>query len=189
MHGIINRGLQCFVQRIYGQQAWEEVRGIAGLKLQTFEAMLLYDDLITEQVLDAISEVTTRKRFEVLEDFGTFIVSEHSSPAMRRLLRLGGQSFEEFLYSLEDIHDRLHMALPDLEVPLLELEPIAKNQFRLHYHFTKFGYSAFFVGLLRSMADDYGSLVTIEHAPETVDNLSRDVFHIAVFVEPAQRSA
>lgn len=180
MHGTINHGLQAFVQEIYGQEKWEEVRILADLHVRHFEPMLVYDDLLTEQMLDAISEQTNRTRAEILEDFGTFLVAEHSSPLVRRLLRLGGENFTEFLFSLEDVHDRLSMVLPDLDLPILELEIIAPNEFALRCSFNKLRYAEVFLGLLRAMADDYGSLILIEHFGRVEEGISEDVFNIKV---------
>lgn len=195
MHGMINRGLQSFVIAIYGPQAWDDVREETGLKLQNFETMLSYDDLITEQILDAITEITGQPRTALLEDFGTFIVSEHSSPSVLKLLRLGGENYTEFLYSLEDIHDRLSIVLPDLDVPQLDLEECAPDRFKLHYQFDKLGYSTVFLGLLRAMADHYGSFVLIEHTKLSGDGVAKACFHIEIYsdlntsVDPMRASA
>lgn len=48
MHGLINRGLQSFVLRIYGSDVWEDVCADAGLGFNDFETMLTYDDILTE---------------------------------------------------------------------------------------------------------------------------------------------
>lgn len=181
MHGMINRGLQSFVIAIYGAQAWDDVRELSGLQLLSFETMLSYDDMLTEQILDAITEITGRDRYALLEDFGTFIVSEHSSPSVLKLLRLGGENYTEFLYSLEDIHDRLSIVLPDLDVPQLDLEECAPDRFKLHYRFDKLGYSTVFLGLLRAMADDYGSFVLIEHEKLSGDGVAQACFHIEIY--------
>lgn len=180
MHGMINRGLQNFVSAIFGQHSWEEACTMAGLPFSQFEAMLSYDDLLTEQVLDAMVETTGRERPILLEDFGTFIVSEHSSPAVRRLLRLGGENFTEFLFSLEDVNDRVSLALPDLELPMLQVETVGMNKFIVKSLFNKFGYGEVFLGLLRAMADDYETLVFIEHQKIGTDGVAEDWYRIDI---------
>ena len=157
MHGTINRGLQCFVCDIFGSETWEDACGRAELTNYNFETMLTYDDDVTDRVIDALTRVLGRERADVLEDFGTFVVSESRLQSVRKLLRFGGENFVEFLHSLEDVHDRAKIALPDLDVPQFELEIQADNQFVLHYQFEKLGFGAVFLGLLRGMADDYGA--------------------------------
>jgi hypothetical protein len=181
MHGLINRGLQSFVLCIYGNDVWADVCADAGLGFSNFETMLNYDDIITEQVLDAICAATQRPRADILEDFGTFIVSEHCSPAVKKLLRLGGETFVEFLHSLEDVYDRIQIAIPDLEAPTMRLEVGSPLEYVLRYEFSKRGFGAVFLGLLRAMADEYGCLVTISHEARSFAAIDKDIFYINLF--------
>ena len=187
MHGLINRGLQCFVLRIYGADTWEDVCADSGLGFNNFETMLTYDDIITEQVLDGICTATRRMRADILEDFGTFIVSEHCSPTVKKLLRLGGDTFVEFLHSLEDVYDRVQIAIPDLETPTMRLEMRSQVEYVLRYEFYKSGFGAVFLGLLRAMADDYGSLVTITHETRIFAGIDKDIFYIHLYRDEWQK--
>lgn len=187
MHGLINRGLQSFVLRIYGIDIWEDICADAGLGFNNFETMLSYDDILTEQVLDGICAATRRKRADILEDFGTYIVSEHCTPAVKKLLRLGGETFVEFLHSLEDVYDRVQIAIPDLETPTMRLEMRSSVEYVLRYEFYKCGYGAVFLGLLRAMADDYGSLVTIAHETRSFSGIDKDIFYIHLYRDGSQK--
>jgi Haem-NO-binding len=178
MHGMVNRGIQCFVRDIYGQPRWEEVCSRAGLPFFNFESMLVYEDKMTEKVLGTLGQVLGLSRAEILEDFGTYVVSDAHLSSVRRLLRLGGDTFEEFLHSLDDVHDRAKIAMPDLDVPRLTLEPHSESEFTLHYKFSKLGYGGVFLGLLRAMADDYGALVLIDHFPQRLGRVDKDHFSI-----------
>jgi hypothetical protein len=142
--------------------------------------MLIYDDDITDRVIDALTRVLGRERADVLEDFGTFVVSESRLQSVRKLLRFGGDNYVEFLQSLEDVHDRAKIALPDLDVPNFELQTHSDTQFTLHYEFDKLGFGAVFLGLLRGMADDYGALILIEHLPMREAALDKDSFEISL---------
>ena len=142
--------------------------------------MLTYDDDITDRVIDALTRVLGRDRSDLLEDFGTFVVSETRLQSVRKLLRFGGENYVEFLQSLEDVHDRAKIALPDLDVPHFEIETHTDGQFTLNYTFNKLGFGAVFLGLLRGMADDYGALILIDHEPKSADGLDRDVFEISL---------
>ena len=180
MHGMFNRGLQCFVRDIYGAEVWEETCLRAELPYFNFETMLHYEDSVTDRVLQTLAKVIGRTVDELLEDFGTYAVSEERLAIVRRLLRFGGDAYEEFLHSLEDVHDRAIMALPDLDMPYLRLTPHSDKEFTLHYRFTKQGYGSFFLGLLRGMADDYGALVVISHEPCRRGTLDTDRFGISL---------
>jgi hypothetical protein len=142
--------------------------------------MLTYDDEITDRILDGLTKVLGRDRSDLLEDFGTFVVSETTLQSVRKLLRFGGENYVEFLQSLEDVHDRAKIALPDLDVPQFELESHSENQFVLNYRFEKLGMGAVFLGLLRGMADDYGALILIDHIPNRDGDVDVDQFEISL---------
>ncbi len=180
MHGTINRGLQAYVCEIFGKETWEDTCGRAELTSYNFETMLSYDDVITDRVILALTKVLGRERSDILEDFGTFVVSESTLTSVRKLLRFGGENFVEFLQSLEDVHDRAKIALPDLDVPQFELETRSDSEFTLHYQFEKLGFGAVFLGLLRGMADDYGALILIDHLPERKGDIDMDRFDISL---------
>ena len=180
MHGLVNRGLQAYVRDIFTPEIWEDACTAAGLSFFNFETMLTYEDGITDRLVDAVAQALGRKRPEVLEDFGTYVVSEEKLSAVRKLLRFGGEDFEEFLHSLEDVHERAKIALPDLDVPQFELETLGEDSYRLHYRFHKRGFGAVFLGLLRGMADDYGALVLIDHAPVPREDGDADTFDISI---------
>lgn len=180
MHGTINRGLQGYVCEIFGAETWEDACALAELANFNFETMLSYDDVLTDRLINALTQLLGRERADLLEDFGTFVVSENHLQSVRKLLRFGGETYVEFLQSLEDVHDRAKIALPDLDVPLFELETQSEGQFILHYEFDKLGFGAVFLGLLRGMADDYGALILIDHIPVSENGKDVDRFEISV---------
>lgn len=163
MHGLINRAIQGFVSDSYGAAKWAEVARSAGLESGEFEAMLSYDDALTPRVLDAVADRLGRGRDEVMEDIGTYLVSHPNVESLRRLLRFGGVTFVEFLHSLDDLPDRARLAVADLHLPQIELREHGQDRFSLVCHSDVPGYGHVLMGLLRSMADDYGALVYLEH--------------------------
>ena len=161
MHGLINRAIQCFVSDTYGADTWAEVARSAALDPPDFEAMLRYDDRVTLTVLQALCRQQQKSRDAVLEDIGNYLVSNRKSETLRRLLRFGGVTFVDFLYSLEDLPDRARLAVPDLEVPQLELHDIGAGRYRLHCQANYPGCGPLLLGILRSLAGDYGALVLL----------------------------
>lgn len=164
MHGLINRSIQCFVCDTYGADAWGAVTRAASLDFDRFEAMLSYDDAITFRILAEIARQLNRPADTVLEDLGTYLVSHPNLEALRRLLRFGGESFVDFLHSLDDLHDRARLAVPDLDLPQLELYDHGPATFCLTSIWSHLGFGHVMVGILRAMADDYGALVFLEHS-------------------------
>ena len=163
MHGLINRSIQCYLRDTYGQPAWEAATREAGLDFTSFEAMLTYDDGLTDRVLDAAVQVLNRPRETLLEDLGTYLVSHETQISLRRLLRFSGVNFADFVNSLEELPGRGRLALPDLDMPDLLLLDLGGGQYRLQCRAPLRGAGHIFVGLLRAMADDYGALVLLDH--------------------------
>lgn len=166
MHGLINQAIERFARATYGNGFWERVCRRRNLPVLTFEAMQSYDPEVTEALLDGMAQVLGKPRGEVLEDIGTFLVSSPSTGALRRLLRFGGTGFVDFLLSLDDLPARVRLAVPELELPQMELREHGARSFSFVVRTEGAGKPWFghvMVGLLRAMADDYGALVVMEH--------------------------
>lgn len=164
MHGLINKAIQAFVTDTYGEDRWKSVMDLSGLGFVEFEAMLIYPDDQSFKVLSAMETVLERPLAEMLEDMGTFLVSNPQAEALRRLLRFGGVDYVEFLYSLDDLPDRARLAVSDLHLPALELVEQSPGRFELICAQGLPGYAHVMMGILRAMADDYGDLVFLEHS-------------------------
>ncbi|SEO23188.1 Haem-NO-binding [Pseudorhodobacter antarcticus] len=163
MHGLINRAIQCYVRDTHGADAWVQVTRMARLGFDSFETMLTYDDAATEAVIAAAVQVLRRPRETILEDLGTFLVSDPNLDALRRLLRFGGVTFTDFLLTLEETRGRGQLALADIDLPQLDLYEISPRLYTLQCRFPIEGSGHVIVGLLRAMADDYGALVLLDH--------------------------
>ena len=163
MHGLINRSIQNYVCDTYGSELWTGATLAAGLEFTDFEAMLCYDDGLTPRVLDAVAQILGHGRDEVMEDIGTYLVSHPSTDAVRRLLRFGGVTFEEFLLSLGDLRDRARLAVAELDLPRIDLVERSDGLFSLSCEAPITGFGNLLMGVMRGMADDYGALVMLEH--------------------------
>ena len=169
MYGLINRAIESFATETYGEDVWRRVAGAAQPGLRRIEAMLDYPPDLTMRLLDALSRDLDRDLPSLLEDLGTFLVSGQGMVAIRRLLRFGGHGYLDFIHSLEDLPGRARMALPDLNLPGLEVLDEGAGCFRLNCDAGMPGYGAVMVGLLRAMADEYGALVVLDYGGEAPD--------------------
>ncbi|MCB1342798.1 MAG: heme NO-binding domain-containing protein [Pseudooceanicola sp.] len=163
MHGLINCAIQSFFCNTYSEARWLAVMRRAGIDGAGFEAMLVYDDEVSESMVAAVCDELGRPRDEVMEDIGTFIVSHPSLEALRRLLRFGGVTYIDFLHSLDDLPDRVQLAVSDLVLPDLELREHTPGLFSLTCKPGLPGFGFVMMGILRALADDYGALVILDH--------------------------
>jgi Heme NO binding. len=175
MHGLINKALQSFIGDSFGTAVWRDVAQRSGIAQllgpDGFEAMQGYDDSLTEAVIEAAVTLLRRPRDSLLEDLGTYLISNEHMEPLRRLLRFGGVSFTDFLYSLDELQGRSHLAVPDLALPELALTEAGTDRFLLTCRDGAPGFGHVMVGILRALADDYGALAVLEHrGMRVVDN-------------------
>lgn len=165
MHGLINRSIQLFVQDTYGEETWWTIARAADIGPDGFEPMLAYDVSVTDRLLTEVSNILDKPPAMVLEDLGTYLVSHPNMRRVRRLLRFSGDTFTDFLHSLDDLPARCKLALPDLDLPDLELREELGGQIRVFVCSEHRGWGYVLMGLLRAMADDYGALILLDMAP------------------------
>jgi hypothetical protein len=163
MHGLVNRAFQSFLRDTYGPSFWETVARLSGIGPEGFEAMVIYDAAVTEAAIVTAGKALRRPRETVLEDFGHYLVSHPNLEPLRRLLRFSGSSYTDFLLGLGDLRDRARLAVPDLDLPDLQVSEVAPDHFTLHCISPLSGAGHVYMGLLRAMADDYGALVFLDH--------------------------
>jgi hypothetical protein len=170
MNGLINRALEWFVRDIYGETLWRGLVEALALGEAAFEPLMPCAPEVTERLLSAVAAQVGRAPEEVLEDLGTYLVSQPRTEAVRRLLRFGGVDFVDFLHSLEDLPERARLAVADLDLPPICLHAQGAGLYRLEVglHDCKgLRFGPVVMGVLRAMADDYGALVVLEHRGAT----------------------
>ena len=166
MNGLINRAIECFARDSYGDPVWTEVTAALGVGEAAFEPLMPCDPEVTARLVEALSARLGRVPGDLLEDLGTYLVSQPRTEAIRRLLRFGGVDFAEFLESLEDLPDRARLAMAELDLPAIALHMQGAGVFRVEIAGAddaglRFG--PVLLGMLRAMADDYGALVLLEY--------------------------
>ena len=171
MHGLVNRSLQSFLRDTYGAALWAQVAEVSGAPPEGFEAMLSYDDAVTDRVLDAAVLILAKPRDALLEDLGMFLVSLEP---LRRLLRFGGVDYVDFLHSLDELPDRARLAVEEIGLPELTLAARGDDGFTVELGSGHPGFAPVFAGILRAMADDYGAFALVDLAdPRPEGNVIR----------------
>lgn len=169
MYGLFLRALQNYVGFTFGAEPLARVLSAAGAPVEGFEPLLRYDKATLRGFIGTVAARLGRPAEAVLEDLGTFVITEAGFSPARRLLRFGGATFGDFLFSLEELPDRVRLALAHEEFPPLRLTDLGEGQFRLLCETDCPEIGHVLLGILRAMADDYGALVVIEAAPPRPD--------------------
>jgi hypothetical protein len=167
MYGLLLRALQGYVVATFGLATWVRSVTRSGQPSPEFEPLMPYGRDAVDAVLGALSAELVRPVDAVLEDVGTWIVANPRYSAIRRLLRFGGSGFADFLLSIEELPDRARLALHDLALPPISLASPAPGSFLLSCPEGGRDLRHVLIGVIRSMADDYGALVVIEPAGDS----------------------
>jgi Haem-NO-binding len=162
MDALMLRFLQGYIRDTFGSGVWLAVCRRSGLTVETFEPMLRYDPGTADLVAAHAAAALGRSVDAVWEDMGTHLVTSPGHEGVRRLLRFGGIGFGDFLHSLEELPGRARLAMPDLDLPEMQLDEVSPDQFELRCKSHLHGTLRVLAGLLTAMADDYGTLCLIE---------------------------
>lgn len=162
MHVLVTRSIESFLRDTYGEAFWASSLRSAGLLEENAEIHYRCDEDETRALLIAAGAQLKKPIEHLLEDLGTYLVSHRNSQRVRRLLRFAGETFEDFLHSLDDLPDRTRLAVGDLSLPGLELWEESDGSYRLDIENSLPGFAPTLLGALRAMADDYGALVLME---------------------------
>lgn len=162
MQGFVNRALQCFVSDTYGWPVWRRAIARTELKYSNFEAMLDYPPHVTQRIVEALEDEFSKPRSVILEDLGIYLVTNPANDTLRRMLRFGGHDFEDFILSLDELPERVRLALSDIALPMISVRPLAPKNYSIEIGDTLPGFSWTLAGVLRALADDYGALAFIE---------------------------
>ena len=117
MLGVVNKAIEEFVITVHVGAVWQEVLRDIGTPGFRFEPMLMYEDEKSYALIRALSKRLSKPQQDILDDIGTYLVTPPNGGALRRLLRFSGSSFDDFLFSLDDLNDRVDLALPDRSKP------------------------------------------------------------------------
>jgi hypothetical protein len=162
MHGLICRGFEDFLVTTHGGATWDAVRQEAGLPQVSFEALLSYRDGDFMALQRAASGVLDMAVASLMEDLGTWICTHPPLAPVRRLFRFSGPTFRALIASLDEVDARARMALPDLTLPALRVQADGPDRHWVDTFWNIPGAAGVLMGVLRVMADEYGTLVMIE---------------------------
>jgi hypothetical protein len=166
MDALLLRSLQTYVLETFGSARWQHICTLAGQASLTFEPMLQYESGLADRVADFAAKVLERPVEAIWEDVGIYLVANPEREGVRRLLRFGGVSFDDFLHSLEELPGRAWLALPDLEMPEFQLFEVGHDRYELHCRSHLRAVQRVLTGVLTAMADDYGALCLIDAEAE-----------------------
>lgn len=119
MQWLINRALEGFLRDSYGDPLWRKVAVLAGIDPLGFIGASSDTDRAARRVVCGAARQLRKPMSELLQDLGHWLVRRE---AIRRLARFSGTDFSELIHSLNELHSRAQLILPDLRFPLITVD-------------------------------------------------------------------
>jgi hypothetical protein len=189
MYGLISQALEDYVRRGFGESAWNEIRGRAGLGDEDmFLSMQSYPDEVTFCLVQATTEVLGQSVPQVLEAFGEHWVLYTAQEGYGQMLSMFGTSLQEFLVNLDNLHSHVALTFPDLRPPSFEVEWIGgrDDSLLLHYRSERTGLAPMVVGLLRGLGKRFSQEIEVDRLERRAGD-DHDVFRIDILGPAAAR--
>ena len=124
MKGIINKGIQEMVEKMFGEKTWQKVKSLAGCKEPFFAISLEYPDKSTLALVKAASEVTGLPMETVMIEYGKFIVPNTLKENYPAYFKLAGSSAKEFLLNMDRVHNHVTKVMTKVAPPRFEYEEV-----------------------------------------------------------------
>ncbi len=177
MYGLVNKAIEQLVRENHGDEAWNRVRELSGVKLAAFSSMDPYPDEVTYQLVAASSEVLGAPVSDLLEAFGEYWTLYTAEEGYGELLEMAGGDLWEFLDNLDAMHERVAASLPELRPPVFSCERLDDSKVELHYRSEREGLAPMVIGLLRGLGKRFETEIEIQHTQQRGDG-GHDVFVI-----------
>lgn len=177
MYGMINRAIEDMAVQLGGPLLWEEIRQSAKVT-DDFESMRSYPDELTYRLVAAASELLGQTPDELLRHFGRYWIGYAQRSGYGPMLALCGADLPSFLASLNQMHARIAMTLPDLKMPTFDCTEEPDGSLRLQYRSPRPGLAMFVLGLLEGLGEYFGLVLEIEHTVSRASGADHDEFAI-----------
>jgi hypothetical protein len=163
MYGLVNRAIEQLVVSLKGEDTWQRVCARAGVQADGFVAMCPYHDDMTFALVAAVSEELGLQADQVLEAFGEYWILYTAEEGYAEMLASGGNDLRSFMANLDDMHGRVEMIFPAMQLPQFSVVDIDDGRFHVHYRSARRGLAAMVTGLLRGLAKRFAQSVEVQH--------------------------
>lgn len=134
MKGVINKGIQEYIEASMGAGVWEEIKARVIPDEPFFATSKDYPDEMTIDLLRAAAEVSGKDLDEVMIEFGKFWVPNTGSRSYPALFALAGTSAREFLRNMDRVHAEATQNIPHADPPRFSYEDLPDGSLRIVYH-------------------------------------------------------
>lgn len=169
------------IQERFGEDQWLAVLQESGVPQDSFLTMRSYDDSITYSLVGAASKVLDAPPEACLEMFGKYWVIDVTSKHYSALMNASGQTLVTFLRNMNTLHDRITGTFLNYVPPEFRVEDLDENVYLIHYESTRQGLTSFVIGLLKGLAERFGTTIEISSVTEeALETGAHTIFKIKI---------
>jgi len=169
MYGLVNQAIEDLVKQSAGEAAWEQIKEKASVKLDSFEASVIYDDAVTLALVAAASELLGKSAEHILHAFGRHWILYTGREGWSDVFSMTGDDMETFLAGLDEMHARVRVAMPEADMPQFTLNE-HDDYLVLEYHSSRDGLAPMVRGLLEGLGEYFGEAWSIEQTGYRADD-------------------
>ena len=179
MYGIINKAIEELVISNFGKDKWEIILEKSGIEHSFFISNETYDDAITYQLAQTISQEMNMSIDDVMIAFGEWWVVKTTRDKYSGLMQTGGSNLKQFLINLPVFHNRIMLHYPKLTTPEFKISHIEERNLCLHYFSKREGLQEFVRGLIQGLGIIYSAETKIELLKSRSDGSDHEIFKIS----------
>ncbi|CAF3607480.1 unnamed protein product [Adineta steineri] len=163
MYGLLLQSCIEIIRARYGQETWEQIKGMLHLDVNTFSAFQQYGETLFVRITKLLSEITNEPVSDLMDIFGVEFVSYISNYGYDRVLRILGHNMRDFLNGLDNLHEYMRYTYPRMRPPSFYVEKETAEGLTLHYRSRRRGFVHYVVGQITEVGRRfYDTKVEIE---------------------------
>ncbi len=180
MYGLVNRALEDHIRGEHGDALWESIKAHAGVDIEVFIRMDDYPDDISYRLVSSASTLLNIPAAELLRAFGRHWTLYTGREGYGALLDSAGNTLQEMLANLDELHARVGLMYPQLRPPSFRCTDQGPDGLVLHYHSQREGLAPMVVGLIEGLGQRFGQKLRITPVLSRAQGDDHDSFDIRI---------
>ena len=133
MYGLLLWNFSKYIVGKHGEETWDKIAKMANPKYFFFDTHQVYPDNLMNLLSKSANKITWAKESEIMEEVGIHFVQLMGEFGYGDLIASMGRQFNEFLKTLNNLHDYLKCSYPELQSPSFFCDN--EDGYGLHLHY------------------------------------------------------
>lgn len=152
MYGLFLEGLKCFILKEFSESIWRKVVSLAESDTFDFEIKRDYEEQLFPRIVNAAATVTKTTADEIRYGMGQSFKDFFAFKENANTIRVIGRLLRDFLNGLDNLHEFLRGAYPQMRPPAFFCVQESRSGITLQYQTIREGMAAFFIGWMEQIS-------------------------------------